>query len=80
MWDRRQKTSNPIFSVKEMEDYVSSMLTNEDKKYLVCSSGDGTLTTLNMRGKQLHVQVKSNKLSLNDFSSCTIEILLFNTD
>lgn len=40
-----------------MEDYVSSMVTNEDQRYLVCASGDGTLTTLNIRGKKLHVRV-----------------------
>lgn len=57
MWDRRIKNHSPVFALKEMDDYVSSMVTNDDKKYLVCASGDGTLTTLNIRGKKLHVRV-----------------------
>ena len=57
MWDCRQQGEIPIFSLKEMEDYVSSMVTNDDKRFLVCASGDGTLTTINIRGKKLHVRV-----------------------
>lgn len=54
LWDLRQKDS--IFSLKKMEDYVSSMITNSENKYLVCASGDGSLTTFNMTAKKLHVQ------------------------
>lgn len=42
-----------------MEDYVSAMITNSDNKYLVCASGDGSLTTFNMTAKKLHIQVSS---------------------
>lgn len=56
MWDIRQG-NNSIFSLKEMDDFVSAMITNEDKKFLVCASGDGTLTTLNLKSRKLHVQV-----------------------
>jgi WD40 repeat protein len=58
VWDCRQSNTNPIFSLKEMDDFVTSMITNDDKKYLVCASGDGTITTINMRTKKLHVQVR----------------------
>lgn len=68
VWDRRQKTNNPVFSLKEMDDFVSSMVTNDDKRYLVCSSGDGTLTTLNLRGKKLHVRVSFKKLIVYAYS------------
>ena len=56
LWDLRQKDSTPIFSLKKMEDYVSSIITNREAKYLVCASGDGSLTTFNIPGKKLHVQ------------------------
>ncbi|XP_011499565.1 PREDICTED: WD repeat-containing protein 55 homolog, partial [Ceratosolen solmsi marchali] len=58
LWDSRQQNYNSIFSIKEMDDFVTSMLTNEDKMFLVCTSGDGTLTTINMRTKKLHVQTE----------------------
>lgn len=50
-----------MFSLKKMEDYVSAIVTNEDAKYLVCASGDGSLTTFNIPGKKMHVQVCINK-------------------
>lgn len=56
MWDLRRKGSEPIFSLKEMEDYISGMITNRDAKYLVCTSGD-SLTTINIPERKLHVQV-----------------------
>ncbi|XP_078049196.1 WD repeat-containing protein 55 homolog [Augochlora pura] len=56
LWDLRQKGNDPIFSIKKMEDYVSSIITNSEGKYLVCGSGDGSLTTFNIPGRKLHVQ------------------------
>lgn len=75
VWDRRQQRS--VFSLKEMEDFVSSMLTNDDKMFLVCASGDGTLTTINMRTKKLHVRVSGIEclIVVLDFISMIIGIL-----
>ncbi|XP_029040148.1 WD repeat-containing protein 55 homolog isoform X1 [Osmia bicornis bicornis] len=56
LWDLRQKENTPVFSFKKMEDYVSAIVTNEEAKYLVCASGDGSLTTFNIPGKKMHVQ------------------------
>lgn len=56
MWDLRVKESAPVFSLKEVEDYVSCIITNNQKKMLVCTSGDGYLTTLNIRSKKMFVQ------------------------
>ncbi|XP_012279837.1 WD repeat-containing protein 55 homolog [Orussus abietinus] len=56
LWDLRQRGDSPLLSLKEMQDYVGSMITTSDEKYLACSSGDGTLTTLNIRAKKMHVQ------------------------
>ncbi|KAL6426158.1 hypothetical protein ACFW04_009013 [Cataglyphis niger] len=56
LWDLRQKGNEPIFSIKKVEDYISAMITNRDAKYLVCSSGDGCLTTLNIPERKMHLQ------------------------
>ncbi|XP_077254702.1 WD repeat-containing protein 55 homolog isoform X1 [Temnothorax americanus] len=55
LWDLRRKESEPVFSIKEVEDYISAMITNKDAKYLVCASGAG-LTTINIPERKLHVQ------------------------
>ncbi|GLH05045.1 WD repeat-containing protein 55 homolog [Gryllus bimaculatus] len=54
LWDMRKKDA--IFSLKEMEDYVSCMITNDAKKFIVCASGDGTITSLNIGMRKLHIQ------------------------
>lgn len=56
LWDIRQKDPNPIFSLKEVDDYISALISNESKKYLLATSGDGTLTTLSIPGKKMYVQ------------------------
>ena len=48
LWDTREKGSSPIFSLKEVDDYISSILTNEAKKILLTTSGDGYLTAINI--------------------------------
>jgi WD repeat-containing protein 55 len=51
LWDIRQRDSNAIFSLKEVDDHISSILTNDANKYLLFTSGDGYLTTINIPGK-----------------------------
>ncbi|XP_046395038.1 WD repeat-containing protein 55 homolog [Ischnura elegans] len=63
LWDLRKES--PIFSLKEMEDYVSCIITNEAKRYLVCSSGEGTITTINVGSRKLHVQSELYEAELN---------------
>ncbi|KAL1377262.1 hypothetical protein pipiens_016382 [Culex pipiens pipiens] len=46
LWDLRQKEA--IFELKEVDDFISCIITNEQKKYLLMTSGDGYLTTINM--------------------------------
>nr|CAD7588669.1 unnamed protein product [Timema genevievae] len=58
VWDMRKK--DPIFSRKEMDDYVSKMVTTDAKRYLVCSSGEGTITSINLVSHKLHMQDLSN--------------------
>lgn len=54
LWDIRTKDS--IFALKEVEDFISQMLTNESKKLLLVTSGDGYLTTINIGSRKLFVQ------------------------
>lgn len=61
IWDLRQRsTQKPVFSLKTTEpgaeSNISSMLTNEDRKYLVCASADGSLTTINLSARKMHCQ------------------------
>jgi WD40 repeat protein len=56
VWDIRR--SNPIWSLKEMDDYVSCMVTTEAQKYLVCSSGEGTVTSIDLRNGRLQLQAR----------------------
>lgn len=48
LWDLRKKQQTPIFSLKKNEDYISDITTNEEQRHLVCSSGDGSLTTIDL--------------------------------
>lgn len=48
VWDIREKSNKPIFSLKEVDDYITSILTNDAKKILLTTSGDGYLTAINI--------------------------------
>lgn len=52
IWDKREIGHKPIYKTKKNEDYISDMLTNESKQYLVCSSGDGSLTSIDLQNRQ----------------------------
>ncbi|EFN81169.1 WD repeat-containing protein 55 [Harpegnathos saltator] len=56
LWDLRQKGSKPIFSLKEVEEYINAIITKTDSKYLAYTSGDGCLTTLNIPERKLYIQ------------------------
>ncbi|RVE47761.1 hypothetical protein evm_007516 [Chilo suppressalis] len=53
LWDMRKP--DPIFSIKVGEEYVSDMVTNEAQKYLVCSGGDGVLTTVDLKASKIYI-------------------------
>ncbi|KAL7292810.1 hypothetical protein TKK_0013636 [Trichogramma kaykai] len=58
LWDLRQRNLKPVFSLKECDDYINGMLANDEEKFLVCTSGDGTLTTFDMRAKKMHCKTE----------------------
>ncbi|KAK6637781.1 hypothetical protein RUM44_008203 [Polyplax serrata] len=63
VWDIRRDT--PVMSFKKMEDFVSDIITNDAKKFLVCSSGDGTITSFNMSTKKMFIQSEGYDAELN---------------
>lgn len=48
VWDIRDNRTTALFEVHQVEDYISCILTNEQKKMLVFTSGDGYLTSVNI--------------------------------
>ncbi|XP_058452713.1 WD repeat-containing protein 55 homolog [Malaya genurostris] len=54
MWDLRQK--EVIFTLKEVDDFISRIMTNDQRKYLLMTSGDGYLTTINLPQRKMYVQ------------------------
>lgn len=55
IWDKREKKPKPFYKTKKNEDYISDMLTDEYKQYLLCSSGDGSLTTIDFRNRYNYI-------------------------
>lgn len=51
LWDLRTTNSKAVFSLKKNEDYISDIKTHEQEKYLLCSSGDGSLTTIDLAAR-----------------------------
>lgn len=49
LWDTRK--ADPIFTLKISEEYISDMITNDAQKYLVCTSGDGVLTSIDLKAR-----------------------------
>uniref|UniRef100_A0A1A9UN99 WD repeat-containing protein 55 homolog n=1 Tax=Glossina austeni TaxID=7395 RepID=A0A1A9UN99_GLOAU len=54
LWDLRMK--NEIFGLKEVEDYITQLLTNDVGKLLFATSGGGYLSTINIAARKLYVQ------------------------
>ena len=44
-------------SVKQCEDYISDLICDDDQRYLVASSGEGTITSFSLRSRTVHTQV-----------------------
>ncbi|KAL0273061.1 UNVERIFIED_CONTAM: hypothetical protein PYX00_005826 [Menopon gallinae] len=74
MWDIRQ--NDPILSFTECEEYISDMISKDGKKFLVCSSGDGTLTAFNIIAKKPYVQSEEYDAELNSMQLCKLDTKL----
>ncbi|KAK5646786.1 hypothetical protein RI129_005250 [Pyrocoelia pectoralis] len=64
LWDVRVNSDKTVFSLKKNEDYISDIVTNESLQYLLCSSGDGCLTTIDLRKRQFFVQSEEQEEEL----------------
>uniref|UniRef100_A0A182W6P2 WD repeat-containing protein 55 homolog n=1 Tax=Anopheles minimus TaxID=112268 RepID=A0A182W6P2_9DIPT len=64
LWDLRQKDA--VFSLRPVEDFISSILSNDtQQKYLLMTSGDGLLTTINIAQRKMYVQSEPYEEELN---------------
>ncbi|KAH8295202.1 hypothetical protein KR018_008699, partial [Drosophila ironensis] len=63
LWDLR--TKQPIFELKELEDQVTQLLSNEQNKLLLATSADGYLTTFNIAARKMYVQSEPYEEELN---------------
>lgn len=54
LWDLRTKTA--VMDMKENEDYISDLAVDDQQKFLLATSGDGTLTAFNIRQKRMELQ------------------------
>lgn len=65
VWDRRRTTQAPVVEFKkEIDEFVSSMITDSGNRLLVCTSGEGTLTAFNTRAKKMDGQVSQKLRSI----------------
>jgi WD repeat-containing protein 55 len=56
LWDMRVNGNDPIFSIKEVDDFISCIITNNQQRTLACTSGDGYLTAINIASRKMLVQ------------------------
>ncbi|XP_066287198.1 WD repeat-containing protein 55-like isoform X1 [Branchiostoma lanceolatum] len=54
LWDLRK--GHPIMELQENQDFISDMAVDEEKRFLLATSGDGTMTTFNIRRRKMVVQ------------------------
>ncbi|XP_067948583.1 WD repeat-containing protein 55-like [Watersipora subatra] len=55
MWDMRRMPT-PVMELKENDEYISDMVCHENKKHLLVTSGDGTLSCVNIKNRKLELQ------------------------
>ncbi|XP_078683599.1 WD repeat-containing protein 55-like isoform X1 [Branchiostoma floridae x Branchiostoma belcheri] len=54
LWDLRK--GHPIMELQENQDFISDMAVDEEKRFLLATSGDGTMTTFNIRRRKKVMQ------------------------
>lgn len=53
MWDTRTEGDRPVMQAKKCDQYISDMDADRNKKIVMCTSGDGTLTAFDVRMKKM---------------------------
>ncbi|CAH1957467.1 unnamed protein product [Acanthoscelides obtectus] len=56
LWDLREKKDTQQWKTKKNTDYISDIITNDSRQYLVYSSGDGSLTTIDLKNRSVFMQ------------------------
>ncbi|XP_005100082.1 WD repeat-containing protein 55 [Aplysia californica] len=54
VWDMRTKEAT--MEMKECEDFISDMIVEDNKKIVIAASGEGTLTSFNIRRRRVELQ------------------------
>lgn len=67
VWDFRRQT--PIMALKECEEYITSFALSKDKRLLLATSGEGTLSAFSIRSRKMDLQ---SELFDSEFLSCAI--------
>jgi WD repeat-containing protein 55 len=67
LWDVRQERA--VMNFHDHEDFISSMIVQEDKRTLVTCSGDGTIAAYNLRQGKL--ELRSDQLE-DEHLSCAV--------
>jgi len=67
LWDYRQK--KPLAEFHDCDDYISDLTCANDRRTLLTTSGEGTLTVYNVRKKKLQIQ---SELMDSDLTACRI--------
>lgn len=57
VWDVRRNIQTPVCELKQIDEFVSSMITDSSSRLLLCTSGEGTLTAYNTRARKMDSQV-----------------------
>lgn len=64
LWDLRQKDA--VFALRPVEDFISCILASgTQQKYMLLTSGDGLLTTINLLQRKLYVQSEPYEEEMN---------------
>lgn len=63
IWDLRNKEKE-VYRVKGMDDFVTSMISTDKHKYLACTCGDGSVVSINLTARKLHIQSEFYKAEL----------------
>lgn len=66
VWDIRRNVQLPVCELRNIDEFVSSMITDSNSRLLLCTSGEGTLTAYNTRARKMEAQVTVNVTLLED--------------
>lgn len=55
-WDFRNSDLKPTYQTKKHDDYISDMIIDENKTFLVAASGDGSISSIDLQKRTFFLQ------------------------